>query len=75
LIGMGAPLIANYQSALFYPPKWLLIPLAAIGHAPLIAWGQTLLVMLHLIWAGMGMRRLGNRLGLNRLAHAVSGVA
>jgi len=75
LIGMGAPLIANYQSALFYPPNWLLIPLAAIGDAPLIAWGQTLLVMLHLIWAGMGMRLLGKRLGLNRLAQAVSGVA
>ena len=23
LVGMGAPLIANYQSALFYPPNWL----------------------------------------------------
>jgi len=75
LIGMGAPLIANYQSALFYPPNWLLIPLAAIGDAPLIAWGQTLLVMLHLIWAGLGMRLLGKQLGLNRLAQAVSGIA
>ena len=23
LVGMGAPLIANYQSALFYPPNWI----------------------------------------------------
>ncbi|MGA9396701.1 MAG: hypothetical protein WBV22_00455, partial [Anaerolineaceae bacterium] len=26
LSGMGAPLAANYQSALFYPPTWLLLP-------------------------------------------------
>jgi len=24
MLGMGAPLIANYQSAIFYPPNWLL---------------------------------------------------
>ena len=39
LLGMGAPLLANYQSALIYPPNLLL---AFFGPA----WGQGLLVML-----------------------------
>ena len=47
-LGMGAPLFANYQSALLYPPNWLLL-------ATDVAWGQTLLVLLHLMWAGFGM--------------------
>jgi len=68
LLGMGAPLIANYQSALFYPPNWLLAVFDP-------AWGQGLLVLLHLIWAGLGMARLARALELSPLAQAVSGVA
>jgi hypothetical protein len=65
---MGAPLLANYQSALLYPPNWLLL-------ATDIAWGQTLLVLLHLIWAGFGMALLARSLGLGTFAQAISGIA
>src|SRR3972149_10789228 len=56
LLGMGAPLVANYQSALFYPPNWLLAVFDP-------AWGQGLLVLLHLLWAGLGMARLAPGVG------------
>ncbi len=75
LVGMGAPLVANYQSALFYPPYWNLFLLYGIGGAPLMAWGQTLLVMLHLLAAGIGMARLAQRLGLGTLAQTVAGLS
>lgn len=74
-VGMGAPLLANYQSALFYPPNWLYFVLAALGGIPALAWGQALLVALHLAWGGLGMSRLARSLGLNSLAQTVSGLA
>ena len=74
-LGMGAPLIANYQSALFYPPNWLNFGLAAAGGLPAMAWGQALLVALHLAWAGLGMILLARRLGLGVLAQTISGLA
>lgn len=67
-LGMGAPLLANYQSALLYPPNWSLLLLN-------VAWGQTLLVLLHLIWAGIGMALLARWLGLGRVAQTVAGLA
>jgi uncharacterized membrane protein YfhO len=69
--GMGAPFIANYQTALFYPPGWILFLFAAFGGVPCLAWAHTLLVVMHLIWAGMGMIRLTRWLGLGELAQAV----
>ena len=66
-VGMGAPLIANYQSALFYPPNLLLGLLQAAGGVGGQAWGQAILVALHLSWAGTGMILLVRRLGLNPL--------
>jgi hypothetical protein len=68
MVGMGAPLLANYQSALLYPPNWVL-PLLGV------AWGQTLLVALHLILAGAGMVFLTRRLGAGVLGQAIAGVA
>src|SRR4030066_8161 len=50
LVGMGAPLLANYQSALFYPPNWLVLLAGIIGGISWAAWLQTLLVVLHLCW-------------------------
>ena len=75
LLGMGAPLIANYQSAVFYPPNWLLFILAALGGTGWLAWGQGILVVLHLIWAGIGMARLARQFGQSRLAQIVVGLA
>jgi hypothetical protein len=75
LVGMGAPLLANYQSALFYPPNWSLFLLDAMGGVGWAAWGQALLVSLHLAWAGTGMAFLARRLGLGILAQTICGLA
>lgn len=75
LVGMGAPLLANYQSALFYPPNWLYFLLAAVGGVPALAWGLAVSVSAHLIWAGVGMSRLVQRLGLGVTAQTVAGLA
>lgn len=75
LVGMGAPLLANFQSALLYPPTWVYFLLARIGGLPLMAWGQALLVSAHLVWAGWGMSLLIRRLGKSELAQTVGGLA
>ncbi len=73
--GMGAPLFANYQSALAYPPTWLLFLLSSLGGVEWSAWGQGVLVVTHWIIAAVGMARLAGSLGLGRLAQALSGLA
>ncbi len=75
LVGMGAPLMANYQSALFYPPTWIYFLLYLGGGLTTMVWGQALLTAFHLIWAGIGMARLSARLELGKLAQTVSGLA
>ncbi len=67
-VGMGAPLLANYQSAVFYPPNVLLLLFGA-------EMGHPVLVMLHLIWAALGMRALAARLGLSESGQMISGLA
>lgn len=73
--GMGAPLIANYQLALFYPPGWLVYLAASLKGVSGVAWMQTLLVPIHLAWAGAGMVCLMRRFNLGELAQIVSGLA
>ncbi len=75
LLGMGAPLLANYQSALFYPPNWMYLVLGGLGGSGLIAWGQAMLIGLHLCWAALGMALLARRLGLNLLAQIICGLS
>jgi len=67
-LGNGAPLIANYQSALFYPPNWLslLVPLDLS-----LNW----LLVLHIIWTGAGMVTLARSLRYGLLGQAVAGLA
>jgi|GEM_PF-212687 len=67
-LGNGAPLIANHQSALFYPPNWisLLLPLDYS-----LGW----LAALHLVWAGIGMVTLARALGFRPLGQVVAGLA
>jgi len=74
-VGMGAPLLANYQSGLLYPPYWIYGLLYALGGPRLLAWGMAPLAALHLAWSGLGMALLVRRLGLNAAAQAVSGLA
>lgn len=63
--GAGIPLIANYQSAIAYPPNWLhlLIP----G-----AYAMGLIAMLHVAWAGYGMWKFAGKLGMSHLGRSVS---
>lgn len=74
LVGMGAPLLANYQSGLFYPLNWIYAGLYWLGGTPAMAWGQAPVAALHLVLAGIGMARLARRLGLNALGQATSGL-
>jgi hypothetical protein len=74
LNGMGAPLAANYQLALFYPPGWLLYGAAALGGTALMAWAHTLLSAAHLVWAGWGMVQLARTIGMKELGQVVSGL-
>ena len=75
LSGLGAPLIANYQSAFFYPPNWIYFLLAWMGGEAAMAWGMGLLAAAHLSLAGVGMVRLARELGLTPTAQTVSGLA
>lgn len=79
LNGMGAPLLANYQLAFFYPPNWLLLLFAALGGAEkgasMVAWGFSLLAIGHLAWAGLGMAFLLRRLRFPWLAQVIGGLA
>ena len=68
LLGAGAPLLANYQSALLYPPNLLLLLTGP-------EYGHGLLVFLHLIWAGLGMRALARRLGMQPAGQMISALA
>jgi hypothetical protein len=67
LLGMGAPLLANLQSALLYPPNLLLL-LIGPEH------GHGYLVALHLLIAGIGMFLLSRKLGLSAFGQMVAAV-
>ncbi|MDX9863800.1 MAG: hypothetical protein RBT34_03235 [Anaerolineaceae bacterium] len=75
LNGMGAPLLANYQLGIFYPPSWLLYACAAVGGVRTLAWANTVLVYLHLVWAGLGMVRLVREIGGKSLAQTIAALA
>jgi hypothetical protein len=73
--GMGAPLAANYQSALFYPPTWLTLLAGWIGGIQGMAWSHGLLIVLHLVWAGSGMKKLAERMGLSPIPQVICGIS
>jgi hypothetical protein len=75
LLGMGAPLAANYQTALFYPPTWLYYLAYAAGGIGAMAWFLAVMVVLHLFWAGLGMALLVRELKLGRFAQIVAGLS
>jgi hypothetical protein len=75
MLGMGAPLIANYQSALFYPPTWLYFVVYTVGGISAMAWFQAVMVVLHISWAAFGMALLIKQLKLGILAQIVGGMA
>ncbi len=63
--GAGAPLLANYQSALLYPFHWpgLILPLAS--------W-MSITAVLHLFIAGWGLWAFTGRLGVPTLGRGLS---
>ncbi|MFN3308215.1 MAG: YfhO family protein [Anaerolineales bacterium] len=73
--GMGAPLLANYQSALLYPPSWGLLILEAIGGLGWSAIGQGVFLALHLGFCAVGMKRWLEALGVSSLGQVVGGMA
>jgi hypothetical protein len=75
LNGMGAPLAANYQLGCFYPLNWILYIIGAIGGTSWIAWGYSLLIIIHLVWAGAGMILLMRQLEVGNLGQAVAGIS
>ena len=66
--GGGAPLLANYQSAFFYPLTWLGVILPA--HLAMAVGA-----ILHLVWAGLGMWLFLRALGVPELGRGVSALA
>ncbi len=67
-VGGGAPLLANYQTALFYPPNWLMLLLPG----PL---AMSLGALLHILWAGVGMWLLTGALGYSAFGRGVSALS
>jgi len=67
-LGNGAPLAANLQSAIFYPPNWLYF----LGP---VEWLMGIIAVLHVLWAGLGMFAFVRALGLRLFAAAVSGLS
>lgn len=74
LNGMGAPLLANYQTAIFYPVNWIMFAIYTMGGVRALANGQTLSIVFHLAWAGCGMVLLARKLGLGKPAQTVTGI-
>lgn len=68
LVGAGAPLLANYQTAVFYPPNWLHL-LLPDAHA------MSIVAVLHVLWAGLGMWLFSGALGLPAFGRAFSTLA
>ncbi|MBN1426770.1 MAG: YfhO family protein [Anaerolineae bacterium] len=68
LLGNGAPLLANYQTAVFYPPNWLYLVIPT-------EYAMGLVGLVHVIWAGLGMAVYLRRLGVERLGQGVGALA
>jgi len=66
----GTPLLANSQSAGFYPPHILLGMLGVPTGIAIL-----LLAWFHLFWASLGAYSLSRRIGANRLGGIVAGIS
>lgn len=69
----GWPGIANCEAGFFYPPNWLIAPFLS---DPQSAFFMTeILVMLHMVFAGLGAFQLARSLGLSVYSSAMAGIA
>jgi len=64
-VGAGAPLFANYQSALLYPLNWPSFVLP-------VPWTMSIIAVIHLFIAGWGMWAFTGRLGYGTLGRGIS---
>lgn len=64
-VGGGAPLMANYQSALLYPPNWIHLVVRE-------ATAMSLLFLVHILWSGWGTWLFTKELGLSSVGRGVS---
>jgi hypothetical protein len=67
-LGAGAPLLANYQTAVFYPPNWLWLILPG---PQAMSW----IAVLHVLWTGLGMWLFAAALGLPAFGRGISALA
>jgi len=65
---LGRPFFADIETALLYPPTWLVLPLG-------VEVGILAIVWLHLVLAIEGTRRLGDRLVLSSGFALIAGIA
>jgi len=72
---MGAPLVANYQLAFYYPPIWLTFIFYLVGGNQGLATGVFFIVFLHVVWTGLGMVLLTRKLGMKAFAQIISSLA
>lgn len=75
LLGMGAPLAANYQTALFYPVTWVYFVVYLFGGIEWMAWSISLGVAGHLIWSGFGTANLLRELDVGKFGQTIGGLA
>ena len=64
-LGAGAPLLANYQSGVFYPPNWLWLVLPHV-------WAMSVTALGHVLWAGLGMWLLTGELRASVFGRALA---
>ena len=69
--GMGAPFLANYQTAVFYPLNWLLIPIYKLFGVPGLSIGFSILVVVHLVIAAVGFSFVLKSLDRSNLAQFI----
>jgi len=73
--GMGAPLLANYQLAILYPPTWIIYLFEWVGGISWMAWSHTLVNLFHFFLAGLGMAALVKKHKGSSLAQSISALA
>lgn len=66
--------MANYQSAVFYPLNWLIIPFYLINSIKGLATGFTFLLVIHLIIAAIGMSFVIKKLERSEAAQFTGGL-
>lgn len=64
-LGAGAPLLANHQTALFYPPNWLWLLLPGPAAMSAVALG-------HVLWSAAGMALFCQSLGCSRFGQGTA---